>query len=97
MASREVLVVGRNLRAAFALAGPSGVAEAIAAFVGDDSQEAEGLLEEGFGGAAHWWLDCFNTEADCVFDLFLVWSCWNGREKDVLVFANDALAPQSVV
>jgi len=53
MASREVLVVGRNLRAAFALAGPSGVAEAIAAFVGDDGQKAEGLLEEGFGGAAH--------------------------------------------
>lgn len=53
MASREVLVVGGNLRAAFTLAGPSGVAEAVAAFVGDDGQEAEGLAEKGFGGAAH--------------------------------------------
>lgn len=53
MASREVLVVGRNLRAAGALAGPSGVSEAVAAFVGDDGQKAEGFAEEGFGCAAH--------------------------------------------
>ena len=53
MASREVLVVGRNLGPALALASPSGVTKTIAAFVGDDGQEAEGLLEKGFGGAAH--------------------------------------------
>ncbi len=55
MASREVLVVGRNLGPALALASPSGVTKTIAAFISNDSQQTKGLAKKRFRCAAHWW------------------------------------------